>query len=391
MFYSIREMTSHLEESLERDIDFLCLKLSASANMVERGLRDSLQALLERNRQLAFLVILRDQRIDEAEKEIDRLCLEFLVRQQPVAQHLRLGYVSIKINTEIERIGDYAESIARQAIKLSDLNPLPCAEQIRQIANLAIPMFHNAVQAFIQQDSELARKTMQMDEEVNTVRNWILNELLAQSKNGQIPMEFLNPLLTVARRFERAADQAKNMCEEVLYLCTGEYSKHKGTEALRVLFVDEHNGCLTQMAEAIGNTLQLPRLMFASAGIDPKPIDSTTSNFLFSKRLGIERLHPKSIAQIPNLERYQVIVAFCKQARKAFTTRPGKAVMLDWSINDPSASTGSSEHVQSAYSETFRTLQGHVKDLAEAMLGETGKPILDSTPQPVVYGANVYS
>jgi phosphate transport system protein len=364
-------MTSHLEQSLERDIDRLTQKLGATAALVERGLRDCAQALLERNRQLAFLVILRDQRIDEAEKEIDRLCLEFLVRQQPVAQHLRLAYVSIKINTEVERIGDYAESIARQAIKLSDLNPLPCAEQFRQIANLAIPMFHNAVQAFVHQDADLARKTVLLDEEVNTVRNWIINELLAQIKSGKIPTELLNPLLTVARRFERVADQSKNMCEEVLYLCTGEYSKHKGKEVLRVLFVDEHNGSLSQMAEAAGNGLKLPRLMFASAGVTPEPLDANSQKFLETKGLNTERLNSKSIAQIPNLDHFQVIVTFNGQAKKAFATKPGKAVVLEWEMPDPA--TAAPDKSQAAYADAFRKLQSHVKDLAEAMLGDNNE------------------
>src|SRR2546425_10500922 len=95
------------------------------AGLAERSLRSSLQALVERNRQLAYAIILRDQYIDEMEKEIDRLCLEFLVRQQPVALHLRFAYATIKINLELERIGDYAESIARQVLKISALEPPP--------------------------------------------------------------------------------------------------------------------------------------------------------------------------------------------------------------------------------------------------------------------------
>ncbi len=112
-------MTSHLEETLQRDIDRLLAKINDSADLVERALRESVAALLEKKLQLAYMVILRDQRIDEMEKQIDRLCLEFLVRQQPVAHHLRLAYVIIKINADLERIGDYAESIARQSLKVA--------------------------------------------------------------------------------------------------------------------------------------------------------------------------------------------------------------------------------------------------------------------------------
>src|SRR5216110_1350789 len=105
-------MRSHYEETLQRDIKAIQAKLTKMAQLDERALRDSLKALVERNRQLAYAVILRDQYIDELEKEIDRLCLEFLVRQQPAGAHLRFAYATIKINLELERIGDYAESIA---------------------------------------------------------------------------------------------------------------------------------------------------------------------------------------------------------------------------------------------------------------------------------------
>src|SRR5205085_3538108 len=143
---------THFEESLQRDIERIRAKVTAMAALCERALRDSLKALQESNRQLAFAVIIRDQRIDEMEKEIDRLCLEFLVRQQPVAGPLRFAYATIKINAELERIGDYAESIARQILILTDLGVEMPRERFAEIAHLATPMLHDAIGAFIEQD-----------------------------------------------------------------------------------------------------------------------------------------------------------------------------------------------------------------------------------------------
>ena len=116
---------SHFEESLQRDMDLIRSKVAEMAGLSERALKASLQALVERNRQLAYSVILRDQYIDELETELNRLCLEFLVRQQPVAGHLRFVFTAIQINKELERIGDYAESIARQVLAVSALEPQP--------------------------------------------------------------------------------------------------------------------------------------------------------------------------------------------------------------------------------------------------------------------------
>ena len=363
-------MLSHYEESLQRDIKLIRKKVLEMAGLADKALKSSLQALVDRNRQLAYAIILRDQYIDELEKEIDRLCLEFLVRQQPVGAHLRFAYATIKINLELERIGDYAESIARQVLKISSL-PIPLSfDKYVAIANLSIPMLQQAVQAFVDQSPDLARSTMHIEEEVDMLRNGINAALMQQHQIGKIPLEALTPLLTIARRFERVSDQAKNICEEVLYMCTGEYAKHKGTEVLRVLFVDIRNACRSQMAEAIANSLDKPQLVFSSAGIDPHPLDPMTIKFLSEKGLDISHHHSKSVDQIPNLDHYQVIVALAQEAQKVFPPPPTKTVGLDWNVRDPSFVEGSSEEIRAAYEQTFQYINTHIRDLVEAILGE---------------------
>src|SRR5258706_9850294 len=160
-------MATHLEQSLQRDIDRIRDKVREMAGLSERALIDCMKALEEKNRVLAYSIILRDQRIDELEKEVDRLCLEFLVRQQPVAGPLRLAYATIRINLQLERVGDYAEGIARQILKLASMDvPIPF-ERFQEIANLTIPMLRDAVKSFVEQDAELARKTMATEETVD--------------------------------------------------------------------------------------------------------------------------------------------------------------------------------------------------------------------------------
>jgi phosphate transport system protein len=363
-------MATHFEQSLQRDIDLIRSKVLEMSGLAEKALKDALKAVIGRNRQAAYSVILRDQNIDELEQQIDRLCLEFLVRQQPVAGHLRFVYATIKINAELERIGDYAESIARQALKVAHLDPVPAAARFEEIAGYSIPMLHDAVRAFTNQNAELARSTMSVEEKVDELRNRINAELLGLRQNERIPLEALTPLMTIARRFERVSDQAKNICEEVLYMCTGEYSKHKGTEVLRVLFVDEHNSCRSQMAEGIANNLGQPRLLFTSAGIDPKPVDPATVKFMAEKGIDISRQTSKSVQQVPNLDHYQVIVALAKEAQKVFPPPPTKTVTLEWTVEDPSKVSGSQEQVRAAYEKTYQYICEHINDLAEAILGD---------------------
>ena len=363
-------MVTHLEASLQRDIDVIRGKIQEMARRGEQALTTCLKALQESNRQLAYTVILRDRAIDELEKQVDRLCLEFIIRQQPVAGHLRFVYSTIKINAELERIGDYAESIARQILKLHKYDLKSFHPQFVEIANLSIPMLHAAVKAFVEQDAELARKTMIVEDEVDVLRHKINASLLRAHNENKLPLEALTPLMTIARRLERVSDQAKNICEEVLYICTGESFKHQGAEVIRILFVDQDNACRSQIAEAVANSLAQPKLVFTSAGLDPRPVEPQAIKFLKEKGIDVPRAGSRSVQQVPNLEHYQVIIALDPDLKKSMPALPNKVVTLEWSVKDPSKVTGSPSAVQEAYEDAYRVIREHITDLSEAILGD---------------------
>ena len=362
-------MASHYEESLERDVSRIRNRLTEMANLATDALEACIGAFVKRDRQTAYAVILRDRRIDELEKELDRLCLEFLIRQQPVARHLRFAYTTIKVNLELERIGDYAESIARQILKLSNLAATPPFDRYQQLARVAIPMVRDAVKAFVVSDAKLARDVISREEETDALKSTINAELFQLRQEGKLPQEALNPLMTIARRFERAADQATNIAEEVIYMVTGEYQKHHGGETWRMVFIDEHNHCRSQIAEAIGTAMNQPSFIFASAGLDPQPIDPATVEFLKSKGLDISRAKSRSVEHLPNLDAAQIIVALSPSARRAFP-KPTKAVCLDWSMPDPSAVTGDAPAKRAAYEQAFQFLSQQISDLCEAVLAD---------------------
>jgi phosphate transport system protein len=359
-------MASHLEVSLRQDIDRIRTKVTEMAGLGEKALRDCIEALLRQNRELAYAVILRDRYIDEMEKEIDRLCLEFIIRQQPVASLLRFAYAAIKINLELERIGDYAESIARQTLKLLSMEVQVPADRFTELANLSIPMLADAVQAFVHQDADLAKKTIETEEAVDALKSKLTRDLVHLFRENQLPFDALNPLIMIARRFERVSDQARNICMETLYMCTGEYAKHPGSEAFRVLFVDDHNACLSQMAEAIAHSLNQPSFIFASAGLDPQAVDPLAIEFMKDKGIDISRMAPKAISQVPNLDHYHVIVILAPEAMRAFPRRPRKVVLLEWSVTDPAKARGAPGEVRAAYETAYRSIYEHVQDLVAA-------------------------
>jgi phosphate transport system protein len=362
-------MQTYLEESLQRDIDRIRNNVMVMSANAEGALRDCVTALRENNRQLAYTVILRDQFIDEKEKEIDRLCLEFIVRQQPVSLPLRFAYSTIKINLEIERVGDYAESIARQFLKLPQKLPESTMNDLTEIANLSINMYHDSIEAFLKQDAEKAKNNMAIEDAVDILRHKLNSQTVNLLQSQQISFQLFDPLMSIIKKFERVADQARNICMEVLYLCTGEVAKHPGAEAFRILFVDDHNRCRGQIAEAIANSLNQPRFIFNSAGLQPQSIDRATIEFMKTKGIDFSRVVPKAIHQIPNLDHYQVIIAFSPGTYQIFPRKPRKTIFLDWFIDDPCQKNGTPEEIAKAYESTYQFIQTQVNELVNAIIG----------------------
>jgi arsenate reductase len=230
-------------------------------------------------------------------------------------------------------------------------------------------MLHDAIDAFVRQDPTLAKGVILVEPAVDALLGRLNGDLLEALRRQTVLPEMLEPLVNIGRRFERVADQARNVCMETLYMCTGEYAKHPGADTFRILFVGEHNACRSQMAEAVAQSLNQPKFIFSSAGIDPQAIDPRTLAFLKEKGFDVSRMAPKTIYQVPNLDHYQVIVGVAKEAQQAFPRSPRKTVYVDWSIDDPSRVEGSPEEVRSAYEASFRFLSGHVRDLVGAVLG----------------------
>ncbi len=360
-------MTTHLEASLQQDLEQIRSKVTEMGELTAKAIQASVKAVAEKDRQLAFVVILRDQYIDEMEKQLDRLCLEFLVRHQPAASLLRFVYAAIKINLELERIGDYAESIAREALRLRKLEvPLPL-DLIHRITNLAVPMLRDAIRAFVDQNEDLARRTIETDEAVDLLRDNLTEDLTRSYHEGRLPFEALTPLVQITRRLERVSDQARNISMETLYMCTGEYAKHPGSEAMRVLFVDEHNASRSLMAEAIATSLHEPGFVFSSAGVEPTMVDPRTIAFMASKGLDISRAVPKSLIQVPNIDHQHVIVLLAPEARRAFPRHPRRAVLLEWAIDDLGAVKGDEREVAAAYEATCNFIESQIRDLISAI------------------------
>lgn len=361
---------THYEASVQRDLERIRAAVAKMAGLAERALREGMTALRERNRQLAYAVIIRDQGIDELEKEVDRLCLEFLVRQQPVAAPLRFAYTALKVSSELERVGDYAESVAHQAAKLSALDvTLPLA-RFAEIADAAVPMLRDAIRAYLSADADLALRTIPTEDTVDVLKAQLRRDLVQMYKNNQLPFEALDPCLLITRRLERVSDQARNICAETLYLCTGEFAKHRDSSAYRILFLDRHNAGASLLAEAIAESLRRPHFVFTSAGLEPRPAPDAVLAFMREKGLDPARKNPKALTQVPELDRYHVVVALDPEVKRLFPPQPRKIIFLDWTVEDPARVSGPPAAIRSACETTCRVLEEHLRALVEAIQGE---------------------
>lgn len=351
---------------LQHDIDAIRAKLLEMLAQDERALSQSLDALLRRDRQLAYSVILRDREIDTLETELDQLCLEFIMRHQPVAAHLRFVYAASKIISQLERVGDYAESIARQALLLSSMTIETPMDDFTELAALAVPMLRNAVRAFVDRDGELARSTMRAEPRVNEIRDRVIAGLINWRVEGRLPLEALTPLVTVARRFERVSDQATNICEQALYFATGCHVRHSARVAFNVLFVDAAHGPLSRLAEATGRNIGDERFAFFSAGVESSAeAGATSAPEGFGS--GAEDSPARRVSEM-DLSRFQVVVALDAEAERALGNAPPSALQLEWFLRGP-AGPGSPGEAGAVEEALARSLAHHIRDLMEAILG----------------------
>ncbi|MBN1561592.1 phosphate signaling complex protein PhoU [candidate division KSB1 bacterium] len=360
----------HYEKSLAKDLEEIKLKVLRMAELDVAALRGAMDALLRKNRQQAYIVILRDQLIDDLEDEIDRLCLQFIIRHQPVATHLRFVYSVLKMVSSLERVGDYAESMARQSVLLHDIKTNIDCTSYQELADTSIPMFQQSVQAFLNCDIEQAAGLQEIEDVADRLRFQISDQIFKQSSQGILPQDAINPLLTIARRLERVSDQAKNICQETQYVVTGENVHHRGAGGFHILFIDEDNSLLSQMAEAIGKSLADCRFHFSSAGMAVGSIHPMTVAFMAEKGIDISAQIPKTIDEVKTIPPVQLVILLSKRIRITQLKMPLNKRVLEWPEKMPRIDSGDPAILFPAFEQVYQQLSENIRDLVSALSGQ---------------------
>ncbi len=207
-------------------------KLLEMASLVETMIAKSIKALREGNMILAQEVIRTDEQVNAMEIEIDNLCVKILALYQPEAKDLRTVTMIMKVNNDLERIGDHASSISRIALFMADYPPLKPLVDIPKMAEKAMEMLRESLDAFIRRNAQLAVEVCRKDDEVDNYEPQIVRELITFIMSDPSTLNRALRYIYVARHIERVADLATNIAENAYYIATGEVLKHQHTSEI---------------------------------------------------------------------------------------------------------------------------------------------------------------
>lgn len=216
-----------MSKHLQRDLDFLQRDLLALAASVEEALHKAIKALVERQPALAKQVIDGDKVIDAEENHVEEECLKILALHQPVAVDLRRIAGVLKINAELERMGDLAEDIAERALHLATMPPISMPAKLQRMTDLTTSMVRQSLDSFVNLDARLARTVCRLDDEVDRYNCEIIEEIIGMMKRAPDMVEQGLSFFSATRHLERIADHATNIAEDVVYMVEGEIIRHR--------------------------------------------------------------------------------------------------------------------------------------------------------------------
>ncbi len=191
------------------------------ASMVEKAIFKSIDALKSRDIELSKQVVEDDDEIDNKQQALEDLCVDLIALEAPMAVDLRVIISAMMVANELERMGDYAEGIAKLSIAMGDLPPLKPLIDIPRMAEKSVSMLRRSIESYVGRDIEGARRVYRDDDEVDEIYEQVYRELLTYMMADPSTIQRATYLLWVSHDLERVADRTTNIAERVMYLVTG--------------------------------------------------------------------------------------------------------------------------------------------------------------------------
>jgi len=298
---------TYYEERLTSDKDALRAKVELLSQLTVTALGNAERAFQTGDYELAYATILEDGPINRLTEELESDSHRFIARHLPTGGHLRFVSAVMRIAILLERVGDYAVGISRNAVALRHDIASDFKHKTSAMAEHAITMFRQSIQAFVQQDVELARDTMATAASIDQEYESALATLSSQTEHAR-PLTDLFACLMVILQLERVSDQAKNLCEEAVFALTGETKRRKPA---RVLVLDHRDDGPTQLAAAIANRSYADKIEVTNCGVHPaEAVHSDVTEFLRGHGHPTESLVTTTLAELKDpIDSFKVIVS----------------------------------------------------------------------------------
>lgn len=354
---------THLEQRLENDLKNIRSKVAEQAILAETALRNAVQSFQTSDHALAHTTVIQDHPINRNMRAIDRLCHSFIAVHLPSAGNLRLISAVIRANIELERIGDYAVTIAREAVQMSAPPSGEMARELERLAGETFLMLKQSFKAFNELNPEIARSTKLIADQMEHNLDMVYAQMMSNDGQQQVKDTFAT--FIVFSQLKRAADQAKNLCEEAVFAATG---NQKTPKVYNILFVDESNSLGSQMAEAIARNSFPESGNYTSAGKNPAAdINPGLQQFL-EMRLNRFEGYPTACSNITpqKLAEQTVIVSLKGPVSEYFPELPFHTAAFEWDIPGIEDGAGGDSDMESLY----REIAMRISDLMITLSGE---------------------
>jgi phosphate transport system protein len=356
---------SHYEQRLERDLDALRKRITDQAEKVQQGVTDSVRALQKGDHNLATSTILADHPINRAMREIDADCHAFIASHLPSGRHLRLLSSIIRANIALERIGDYAVTIASASEQLSEPPSGRMAHELERFGGEVLLMLGQSIKAFNDLNAELAKGTMVLETEMTFDLDGIYAELMSNPEHAKA--KSLITTFTVFTHLKRVADQAKNLCEDAVFAATGET---KAPKVYNILFLDRDNSCVGKMAEAIARKTFPGSGNYSSAGMTPAAaVDGSAVAFMTDRGTEIDTARPSPIDFSEHeLAEMHLVVSLQGPISGYLPQLPFHTAGIEWDVGAGDIASGEPLG-EEQLTNLYRELSSQISDLMHLLRG----------------------
>lgn len=357
---------SHYEERLERDLNDLRDRIAEMGNLVQQAMTNALLALQRGDHELAVKTILADHPINRTMRRIDAACHAFIAVHLPSGKHLRLLSSIIRVNIALERIGDYAVTVARASEQLTEPPSGRMAHELERFGGDVLVMTGQAIAAFNDLNAELARGTMVLEQEMEFDLDGIYAELMSNPEKSNA--ESLLTTFTVFTHLKRAADQAKNLCEDTVFAATGET---KVPKVYNILFIDRDNSSASQMAEAIARKNFPGSGKYSSAGVTPAAAaDSATKEFMEGLGISVGGAQPASANHSEHeLAELHLVISLQGKVADHLPKMPFHTTAMEWDVGVQDLQPGQAPN-EEQLKTMYRELSSRISELMQLLRGK---------------------